>query len=167
MDHAMAIGTKHRKIRRHIVRDCDALLQGGDRLKVMRFDKAFADFAIRSWKFRSQAWQRVGKEMKILIENGSDSASPDASLVRVLVRAHMIRDRFLADKSVTLDEIAKSVDIVPSYVTRLFRLTLLAPDIVSAILGGKHPPELNARKLLDDTRLPLDWNEQRRNLGFA
>jgi hypothetical protein len=111
--------------------------------------------------------KRVGKEMKILIENGSDSASPDASLVRVLVRSHMIRDRFLADKSLTLDEIAKSVDIVPSYVTRLFRLTLLAPDIVSAILGGKHPPELNARKLLDDTRLPLDWNEQRRSLGFA
>jgi hypothetical protein len=114
--------------------------------------------------------KRVGKEMKILIEDGSDSASPDVSLVRVLVRAHMIRDRFLADKSLTLDEIAKSVDIVPSYVThvtRLFRLTLLAPDIVSAILGGKHPPELNARKLLDDTRLPLDWNEQRRSLGFA
>ncbi len=111
--------------------------------------------------------KRVGKEMKILIEDGSDSASPDASLVRVLVRAHMIRDRFLADKSATLDEIAKSVDIVPSYVTRLFRLTLLAPDIVSAILAGKQPPELNARKLLDDTRLPLDWNEQRRSLGFA
>jgi hypothetical protein len=79
----------------------------------------------------------------------------------------MIRDRFLADKSLTLDEIAKSVDIVPSYVTRLFRLTLLAPDIVSTILAGKQPPELNARKLLDDTRLPLDWNEQRRSLGFA
>ena len=91
--------------------------------------------------------KRVGKEMKILVENGSDPATPDASLVRVLVRAHVIRDRFLADKSLTLDEIAKSEDIVPSYVTRLFRLTLLAPDIVSAILAGKHPPELNARKL--------------------
>jgi hypothetical protein len=110
--------------------------------------------------------KRVGKEMNILIEDGSDSGSPNASLVRVLVRAHVIRDRFLADKSLTLDEIAKSVDIVPSYVTRLFRLTLLAPDIVSAILAGKHPPELNARKLLDDTRLPLDWYEQRRSLGF-
>jgi hypothetical protein len=111
--------------------------------------------------------KRVGKEMKILVENGSDSPSPDASLVRILVRAHMIRDRFLGDKSLTLDEIAKSEGIVPSYVTRLFRLTLLAPDIVSAILAGKHPPELNARKLLDDTRLPLDWNEQRRSLEFA
>jgi site-specific DNA recombinase len=111
--------------------------------------------------------KRVGKEMKILIENGSDPATPDASLVRALVRAHVIRDRILADKSLTLEEIAKSENIVPSYATRLFRLTLLAPDIVSAIIGGKHPPELTARKLLDDTRLPLDWNEQRRSLGFA
>jgi hypothetical protein len=111
--------------------------------------------------------KRVGKEMKILIEDGSDRATPDASLVRTLVRAHVIRDRIFADKSLTLDEIAKSEDIVPSYATRLFRLSLLAPDIISAILGGNHPPELNARKLLDDTRLPLDWNEQRRSLGFA
>ena len=37
----------------------------------------------------------------------------------------------------------------------------------SAILNGNQPPELTARKLMDDTRLPLDWNEQRRALGFA
>ena len=105
--------------------------------------------------------------MRIVVEDGSDRATPDSSLVRVFVRAHVIRNQLLADKSLTLDEIAKSEDMVPSYATRLFRLTLLAPDIVSAILGGKHPPELTARKLMDDTRLPLDWNEQRRNLGFA
>ena len=57
--------------------------------------------------------------------------------------------------------------MVASYATRLFRLTLLAPDIVSAILSGRHPPDLTARKLMDDTRLPLDWNEQRQSLRFA
>jgi DNA invertase Pin-like site-specific DNA recombinase len=111
--------------------------------------------------------KRVGNEMKMIISDGSLPATPDPSLVRALVRAHAIRERMLADKSLTLEEIAKSENIVPSYATRLFRLTLLAPDIVSAMLSGKHPPELTARKLLDDTRLPLDWNEQRRNLGFA
>jgi len=111
--------------------------------------------------------KRVGKEMKIIVEDGSGAATPDASLVRTLVRAHVIRDRILANTSLTLEDVAKSEDVVPSYATRLFRLTLLAPDIISAILSGKHPPELTARKLLDDTRLPLDWNEQRRSLGFA
>jgi DNA invertase Pin-like site-specific DNA recombinase len=111
--------------------------------------------------------KRVGKEMKMIVEDGSGPATPDPSLVRILIRAHVIRDRFLADKNLTLDEIAKSENIVPSYVTRLFRLTLMAPDIVSAILSGKHPPDLTGRRLLDDTRLPLDWNEQRRSLRFA
>lgn len=64
-------------------------------------------------------------------------------------------------------DIAKAEGVVPSYATRLFRLMILAPDIVSAILSGRHPPELTARRLMDDTRLPLDWNEQRHRLGFA
>jgi site-specific DNA recombinase len=76
-------------------------------------------------------------------------------------------DEVIAAKSLTLDETAKAENMTPSYATRLFRLTLLAPDILSAILSGQHPPELTARKLMDDTRLPPDWNEQRRRLGFA
>jgi hypothetical protein len=111
--------------------------------------------------------RRAGVEMKLVVDDGSESASPDVGLTRLLLRAHVIRDHLLQDKSLTLDDIAKSEGIVPSYATRLFRLTLLAPDIVSAILAGKHPPELNARKLLDDTRFPPDWREQRRVLGFA
>jgi hypothetical protein len=65
------------------------------------------------------------------------------------------------------EDIAKSEGVVPSYATRLFRLTILAPDIVSAILSGKQPPELTARRLMDDTRLPLDWNEHGRCLELA
>ena len=72
-----------------------------------------------------------------LVEHGSNHAIPDASLVRLHVRAHVIRDRILADKSLTLDDVARSEDIVHCYATRLFRLTPLAPDNVSAILGGQ------------------------------
>jgi site-specific DNA recombinase len=111
--------------------------------------------------------RRAGKEMRIVLEDRSDSAAPDPSLLRLLIRANAIRDRLLADRSLTLEEIAKEEKMVASYATRLFRLTLLAPNIVGAILNGDQPPELTARKLMDDTRLPLDWNEQRRALGFA
>ena len=72
----------------------------------------------------------------------------------------------LDERPKTLEEIANSEGVVPSYATRLFRLTLLAPDIVSAILSGRHPPELTARRLMDDTRLPLEWQDQRQLLGF-
>ncbi len=111
--------------------------------------------------------RRAGKEMRIVLEDGSDSTAPDPSLLRLLIRANAIRDRLLADGSLTLKEIAKEEKMVASYATRLLRLTLLAPSIVGAILNGSQPPELTARKLMDDTRLPLDWNEQRRALGFA
>ncbi len=111
--------------------------------------------------------KRTGKEMRIVVSDGSEPATPDSGLVRLLVRANAIRDQLLADRSLTFEDIAKTEGVVPSYATRLFRLTVLAPDIVSAILSGKHPPELTARRLMDDTRLPLDWNEQRRCLGFA
>ena len=67
----------------------------------------------------------------------------------------------------TLEEIAQEEGIVPSYATRLVRLNFLAPDIVAAILAGKQPPGLTANKLMADTRLPLEWREQRTALGFA
>jgi site-specific DNA recombinase len=111
--------------------------------------------------------KRTGKEMRIIVDDGSEPATPDTSLVRLLVRANAIRDQLLADRSLTFEDIAKSEGVVPSYATRLFRLTLLAPDIINAILSGKHPPELTARRLMDDTRLALEWNEQRQCLGFA
>jgi site-specific DNA recombinase len=57
--------------------------------------------------------------------------------------------------------------MVPSYATRLLRLTYLAPDIVAAVLAGKQQVGLTANKLMADTRLPLDWRYQRKALGFA
>jgi site-specific DNA recombinase len=111
--------------------------------------------------------KRTGKEMRIIVSDGSEAGTRDTGLVRLLVRANAIRDQLFEDRSLTFEDIAKSEGVVPSYVTRLFRLTILAPDIVSAILSGRNPPELTARRLMDDTRLPLDWNEQRRSLGIA
>jgi DNA invertase Pin-like site-specific DNA recombinase len=111
--------------------------------------------------------RRAGMEMRMVVDDGSEPARVDPGLVRVLVRAFAIRDRLLNDHSLTLNDIAAVEGIVPSYTTRLFRLTFLAPDIIATILDGRQPPELTVRKLLDDTRLPLDWTEQRTRLGFA
>ena len=46
------------------------------------------------------------------------------------------------------------------------RLNYLAPDIVLAILNGRRPVGLTARKLMTDTGLPFAWAEQRVALGF-
>ena len=53
------------------------------------------------------------------------------------------------------------------YVYRLLRLPSLAPDIVTAIVNGKNPPQLTAKKLMRLTpQIPVDWSEQRKLLGF-
>jgi site-specific DNA recombinase len=52
-------------------------------------------------------------------------------------------------------------------VVRLARLNFLAPDIVDAIVEGRQPASLNARRLSRIGELPASWEEQRRLLGFA
>jgi site-specific DNA recombinase len=105
--------------------------------------------------------KRMGIEMRMVIEDGSEPANVDPVLVRLLIRAHAIRARLLQDPGLTLREIAAEEGVVGSYASRLVRLAFLAPDIVTTILSGRHPPQLTAKQLMDDTRLPLDWRAQR------
>ena len=106
--------------------------------------------------------KRTGIEMRLVVDDGSEPANVDPVLVRLLLRAHAIRARLLEEPSLPLKEIAAEGGISGSYVTRLLRLAFLAPDIVTAILNGRHSPLLTANRLMDDTRLPLDWTEQRK-----
>ena len=48
----------------------------------------------------------------------------------------------------------------------LLPLAFLSPDIVEAILDGRHPVEVTAERLTLREEIPLDWREQRRKLGF-
>jgi len=57
--------------------------------------------------------------------------------------------------------------VSPTYFTRLVRLSYLAPDITHVILDGRQPRDLTAEKLLEHSRLPLAWHDQRTALGFA
>jgi DNA invertase Pin-like site-specific DNA recombinase len=104
--------------------------------------------------------KRTGIEMRMVVEDGSEPANVDPGLVRLLVRAHAIRARALEEPSLTLQEIAAEEGVSSSYAARLLRLAFLAPDIVAAILNGRHPPRLTANRLMDDTRLPLNWTAQ-------
>ena len=111
--------------------------------------------------------KRTGKEMKFIVEGVTNSAPADTTLIRLLVRGQKIAKRMFGSNCPPLEAIAHEERITASYATRLVRLAFLAPDIVAAILAGKQPPGLTANKLMADTRLPLDWQDQRAALGFA
>jgi hypothetical protein len=55
----------------------------------------------------------------------------------------------------TIAELAEREGIAPSYMTRVLRLTLLAPDIVEAIVDGRQVPEVTLAQLLQP--LPDLW----------
>jgi hypothetical protein len=59
----------------------------------------------------------------------------------------------------TLEEIADAENINPSYVSRLLRMTLLAPEIVEAIQAGRQQEGLTMAKAMQP--FPLEWEEQR------
>lgn len=111
--------------------------------------------------------KRTGKELKFVVEGKATSTQHDPNLIRLLVRARKIGSSLFDAGSQNLEEIAREQDLNPSYAARLIRLNFLAPDIVVAILDGKQPTELTAGKLMADTRLPLNWKDQRVALGFT
>ena len=62
----------------------------------------------------------------------------------------------------TVSEIGDAENISKSYVSRILRLALLAPDIVEAILAGRTDQALMLEKL--ERPLPASWEEQRRKI---
>ena len=63
----------------------------------------------------------------------------------------------------TIEEIAAAEKINSSYVSRLLRMTLLAPSIVEAILDGRQPAEMTLAGLM--APFAVSWAEQARTLG--
>ncbi|MBZ9939211.1 hypothetical protein LB518_23140 [Mesorhizobium sp. BR1-1-16] len=110
--------------------------------------------------------KRAGHELRLIVPGRTAAAVPDQSLARILARASRLFDRLNSDPELTAAELARNEGLNKSYVSRLVRLAFLAPDIVTAILDGRQPITLTANKLMADTRLPIDWGEQRRVLGF-
>jgi hypothetical protein len=110
---------------------------------------------------------RVGREMKLLVEDSDDNRSPDMSLLRVVARAHDVQGRLSEDTTLTVHDIAREQHVTPKYLYILLRLRWLAPDITTAIVNGRQPRQLSAMRLMRLTaQLPADWSAQRTLLGF-
>jgi site-specific DNA recombinase len=111
--------------------------------------------------------QRVGREMRMLVDNGDGQTTADPFLLRIVTRAHDIQKRLMQDTDLTVHVIAHQERVSANYVYRLLRLPSLAPDIITAIVNGTNPPQLTAKKLMRLTpQMPVDWAEQRKLLGF-
>jgi DNA invertase Pin-like site-specific DNA recombinase len=111
--------------------------------------------------------KRTGMEKKFLIgaANKRSGSKADAGLLKLISRAHELQEIFTRGGR-PISEMAREVGLSSSYFTRMLRLSFLAPDITRVILHGRQPADLNAHKLMADTRAPIDWHEQHAWLGI-
>lgn len=107
--------------------------------------------------------KRGGRKEMHLPDGVEQPRRTDNTLVKALARAFRWKGLLESGEYATIGELAEREGIAPSYMTRVLRLTLLAPDIVEAILDGKQGPEVTLATLLRP--FPVDWQKQRSEIG--
>ena len=116
------------------------------------------------------SFRQSGGRKQIVVPAGAPGWQPphprcDNSLINALAKAHRWRRLIETGRYASAAELSKKEGVNESYVCRVLRLTLLAPDIVEAILDGRQPKTLELKGLLKP--LPLRWDLQRKQLGFT
>jgi hypothetical protein len=102
--------------------------------------------------------KRGGRKEMQLPEGATHSRRTDNTLVKALARAFRWKRMLASGEFATIAELAEREGIAVSYVTRILRLTLLAPNIVDAILDGKQGAEVTLAWLMEG--FPEEWEGQ-------
>ena len=90
---------------------------------------------------------------------GGISSRADPAMVKALARAFRWKRMLDQGRYGSITEVAASEKIDRGFVGTLLRLTLLAPDIIEAILDGRQPAGLGLPALLKP--FPVEWDRQR------
>ena len=107
--------------------------------------------------------KRGGRKEILFPANAPPQPTSDNALIKALGRAFRWKRMLDTGDFTTINELAHREDIAPSYMTRVLRLTLLAPDIVEAILDGTQGPEVTLTALMEP--FPGEWERQRSRHG--
>lgn len=108
--------------------------------------------------------KRGGRKEMQLPEGAAHSPRTDNTLVKALARAFRWKRMLESGEFATIAELAEREGIAPSYMTRVLRLTLLAPDIIEGILDGKQGPEVTLAQVLEP--FPLTWQHQAQHFSL-
>jgi hypothetical protein len=110
-------------------------------------------------------FQRRGGRKRIVAPDGSaivpsSKPQPDGTLIKALARAWRWQRMLEEGRFASARELAEAERVGHSYVCRILRLTLLAPDVVEHILDGHRAPQL--AQLVQP--FPVEWERQREQL---
>jgi hypothetical protein len=107
--------------------------------------------------------KRGGRREMQLPEDAAQARGPDSTLVKALARAFRWKRMLESGEFANITELAEREGLTLSYVTRVLRLTLLAPEIVEAILNGKQGHEVTLAIAIES--IPAVWEVQKSTLG--
>ena len=102
--------------------------------------------------------KRGGRKEIQLPDSVKQPRRTDSALVKALARAHRWQRMLNSGEFATITELAEREGLTPSFLTRILRLTLLAPDIVTAVLDGTQFPELTLKTAMQ--HFPGEWTAQ-------
>ena len=106
--------------------------------------------------------KRGGRKLVITPDGTSAAPAPrtrvDSALLKALARGFRWRKLLETGDFSTIEEIAAAENINPSYVSRVLRMTLLAPEIVEAILAGRQPEGLTMARAMQP--FSYAWSRQ-------
>jgi hypothetical protein len=108
--------------------------------------------------------RRGGRKLVLAPDGTRVTAAPvsrhiDNAMVKAIARAFRWREMLENGTHATIAEIAAAEKINESYVSRVLRLTLLAPDIVEVILDGRQPAEMTLAALMQP--FAVGWDAQK------
>ncbi len=110
-----------------------------------------------------------GRKM-VIAPNALDGEIPGAAdpiqiaVIQALGRAFSWAEILETGQVKSISELARNLEVDSSYVTRILKLTTLAPDIVEAIINGEEPDGLSLARLTRS--FPKEWSKQRSLFGF-
>lgn len=101
-----------------------------------------------------------GGRKEMVLPPGAPTQRPrvDTALVKALARAFRWQRMLDSGEFATIKELAEREKIASSYLTRVLQLTLLAPDIVEAILDGRQGAEMTLARIMEG--FPTEWSRQ-------
>lgn len=102
--------------------------------------------------------KRGGRKEMQTPDGASSQRKMDNTLFKALARAFRWKRMLESGDFTTMSELAEHEGIAPSYMTRVLRLTLLAPDLVEMVVNGRQPPEMTLAAVLRP--FPVDWEGQ-------
>ena len=108
-------------------------------------------------------FRRRGGKAVIVLPNGARAierreALIDNAMVKLLARGHRWHRKLFNGTQASIEDLAKSENISPSFVSRILRLAYLSPTVVEAILDGKYPAHLTMKDLMEP--FPVEWAMQ-------